>query len=91
MMLSSKWPYKPLKVRIIKCECGKCKKGSNALSWYCNHIGEVYLVDDYEHSPKDFYHIIGQPMRPNDGCWIVKKDTEIVWIDEEISQSLFEI
>ena len=93
-----KFPYmisnKTYNVRIIRCVCSKCvprTSGAGSLSWYCDHVGEMFEVDDYQYSPTDFWHIIGMPQKPNDGCWIQKKDTEIVYIDATLPSSLFEV
>lgn len=86
MMLNDKYQ----KVKLVKCGCAKCLPGSRQISWYCKHIGKIYSVEDYKFNPELYWHIIGTPHDSNDGSWLQKKDTEIVWFDN-IPQSLFEI
>jgi len=85
--------HKKYRVKIVRCTCSKClgDKKSYTFSWYCDKIGDVYEVDDYEHSPEKFWHIIGKPQQADSGCWIRKYDTEIVVVDDRLPLSLFEI
>jgi len=87
--------HKTYNVKIVKCSCSKCvprKIGEpGSFSWYCNYVGKMFEVDDYEYSPKEYWHIVGKPQQPSKGCWISKKDTEIIYIDDKLPLSLFVI